>query len=197
MNQQIVSIKCPGCGSPVALGQKECDYCHGPIIISSFSSMNSMTPPQLHKYAKGYREALAEHPENKELNGSIAMCYMKLGLYDMALPAFKKAIEDNFDNSETYFYTAVCLLKGKKAFVQMRPVINEIEEYLNAAIMVEPRGIYYYFLAYIKYDYFNRKCFKTSPTYQEALANAAACGVTEYDIAQLFEMLKVDKPDKF
>ena len=34
------------------------------------------------------------------------------------MPAFEKAIEDNFDNFETFYYAAVCLLKGKKAYIK-------------------------------------------------------------------------------
>ena len=125
------------------------------------------------------------------------MCYLKLKLYDKALPAFELAMEDNFDNSETFFYAAVCLLKGKKPFLAMRPEIDKIVEYINAALMIEPRGIYYYFLAYIKYDYFNRKFFKTSPTYQEALAMAEQAGYSPFDTEQLFAILGVERPAGF
>lgn len=156
-----------------------------------------MPMPQVNKYAGAYRKALAENPENTELNNSIAMCYLKLKLYDKALSAFELAMEDNFDNSETFFYAAVCLLKGKKPFLAIRPEIDKIEEYINAALMIEPRGIYYYFLAYIKYDYFNRKFFKTSPTYQEALATAKQAGYSPSDAEQLFAILGVEKPAGF
>ena len=156
-----------------------------------------MPMPEVNKIAGAYRKALAENPDNQELNNSVAMCYLKLKLYDKALPAFEKAMEDNFDNSETFFYAAVCLLKGKKAFLLTRPEIDKIEEYINAAIMIEPRGIYYYLLAYIKYDYFSRKFFKTSPTYQEALVMAQQQGYSPFDVEQLFGILGVDKPNGF
>ncbi|MGM9522257.1 MAG: tetratricopeptide repeat protein [Oscillospiraceae bacterium] len=194
MAQQVVEIKCPSCGAPVSTGQTECIYCHNPVIISTFNSVYNMSPLDLNKYANSYRKALAENPDNQELNNSIAMCYLKLKLYDKALPAFEKAMEDNFDNSETFFYAAICLLGGKKAFVAMRPTIDKILEYINAALMIEPRGIYYYFLAYIKYDYFSRKYFKTSPTYQEALAMASQAGYSPYDVEQLFAIMGVDRP---
>ena len=106
-------------------------------------------------------------------------------------------MEDNFDNSETFFSTAGCLLNGKKPFLTLRPEIDKIEEYLNAALMIEPRGIYYYFLAYIKYDYFNRKFFKTSPTYQEALQMAQQAGYSSYDAEQLFAILGTERPSGF
>lgn len=197
MSQKVVEINCPGCGARVTTGQTECEWCHQPVIITAFNSVYSMLMPEVNKYAGSYRKALAENPENTELNISIAMCYLKLKLYEKALLAFEKAMEDNFDNSEPFFYAAVCLLKGKKAFLAARPEIDKIEEYINAAVMIEPRGIYYYFLAYIKYDYYNRKFFKTSPTYQEALVMAQQAGYSPFDANQLFEILGVEKPDRF
>ena len=124
------------------------------------------------------------------------MCYLKLKLYDKALTAFEKAMEDNFDNPETFFYAAICVLSGKKAFLAMRPEIDKIEGYINAALAIEPRGIFHYLLAYIKYDYFERKYFNTSPNYREALAAAYGAGVSPYDIEQLYGVLGVSRPDE-
>lgn len=195
MAAKIIDIKCPNCGATVDTGQKTCKFCKQPVIISTFNSVSEMPMPMLNQYANAYRQALAESPEDKNLNNSIAMCYLKLKLYDKALAAFEKAIEDNFDNSETFFYAAVCLLGGKKAFLAQRPVIDKIEEYINAALMIEPKGIYYYFWAYIKFDYFNRKSFNTSPTYQEALEKANGAGVSPHDIEQLYGILGVPRPE--
>ena len=195
MSHQIIELNCPGCGSRVSTGQKECNYCGGAIMVSTFNSIANMPMPQLNKYANSYKKALEENPDNPELNFSIASCYLKLKLYDKALAAFEKAIEDNFDNSETYFYAAVCLLKGNKPFLTQRPVIDKIEEYINAALMIEPKGIYYYFWAYIKYDYFNRKFFKTSPTYQDALQMAIDNGISDLDKETFFSDLALTKPD--
>jgi len=197
MSHTVIEMNCPGCGARVSTGQSECEWCHKPIIISTFNSVYSMPMPEVNKFAGAYRQALAENPDNQELNNSVAMCYLKLKLYDKALPAFEKAMEDNFDNSETFFYAAVCLLKGRKAFLCNRPEIDKIEEYINAAIMIEPRGVYYYLLAYIKYDYFNRKFFKTSPSYQEALAMAQQQGYSPFDAEQLFGILGVERPNGF
>jgi len=195
MAVEIRDIKCPNCGAAVDTGQKTCKFCKQPVIISTFNSVNEMPMPMLNQYANAYRQALSESPEDKNLNSSIAMCYLKLKLYDKALAAFEKAIEGNFDNSETFFYAAVCLLGGKKAFLAQRPAIDKIEEYINAALQIEPRGIYYYFWAYIKFDYFNRKFFNTSPTYQEVLEMANGAGVSPHDIEQLYGILGVPRPE--
>lgn len=195
MSHQIVELNCPGCGARVSTSQKECDWCHKPIVISTFNSVYSMPMPEVNKYAGAYRKALAENPDNTDLNKSIAMCYLKLKMYDKALGAFEKAIEDNFDDSEVYFYAAICSLNGKKAFLQQRPTINKILEYMEAALMIEPKGIYYYFLAYIKYDYFKRKSFITNPTYLDYYQEALSVGVSEYDITQLYSILGVARPE--
>jgi tetratricopeptide (TPR) repeat protein len=195
MPAKVIDIKCPNCGAAVDTGQKTCSYCKQPVVISTFNSVYEMPMPLINQYASAYRQALAESPDNQELNNSIAMCYLKLKLYDKALASFEKAMEDNFDNSETFFYAAICLLGGKKAFLAQRPAIDKIEEYINAALMIEPRGVYHYFWAYIKHDYYSRKSFNTSPTFQEALAQANSAGVSPFDIEQLYGILGVPRPD--
>ena len=197
MAHDVIELNCPGCGARVSTGQMVCDWCRKPIIISTFNSVYDMPIPEVNKYANAYRKELVENPESQELNTSVAMCYLKLKLYDKASEAFEKAVENNFDNSEAFFYAAICLLKGKKAFLTSRDSINKIEEYINAALMIEPRGIYYYFYAYIKYDYFARKQFKTDPTYYDLLAMAEQAGVSQYDKEQLFLILGVSRPDEF
>ena len=191
----IHDTSCRNCGATADIGQTKCRFCKQPVLISTFNSVYSMPMPMVNQYAATYREALQNEPDAIDLNNSVAMCYLKLKLYDKALVAFEKAMEDNFDNSETFFYAAICLLGGKKAFLMQRPEIDKIEEYINAALMIESRGIYLYFLSYIKYDYFERKFFNTTPTYKVALANANNAGVSPYDIEQLYGILGVPRPN--
>lgn len=138
---------------------------------------------------------MVNHPDDKTLNMSIAFCYLKLKLYDKALPCFEKAIEDNFDNSEVYFYAAIALLKGKKAYLTPRPIIDQIEEYLQAAIMIEPKGIYYYFWSYIRYDHHYRKSYMMSPNYRDLLGQAQQAGLSQTDVEELYSILEVQRPD--
>lgn len=194
MSVEVVNIKCPSCGMPVSTGDNQCEWCGRPVVITTFNSVASMPIPEISKYANSYRKSLEENADNQILNTSIAMCYLKLKLYDKALPAFEKAIEDNFDNAETFFYAAICVLKGKKAFMMQRQEINKIEEYIDAALIIEPRGIFYYFKSYIRYDYYKRKCYNISPDYNELLDSAFSAGVSDIDIQQLFEILNVERP---
>jgi tetratricopeptide (TPR) repeat protein len=191
-------LKCPNCNNQqLTENQTNCQYCGSLVVINSISSIQSFTPLDLNKYANSYRKQLADNPNNDTLNMSLGMCYLKLKLYDKAIPAFEKAIEDNIDNSESFFYFAVSLLKGKKAFLASRSDIDKAQEYINAALMIEPRGIYHYFLAYIRYDYFERKYLNTTPNpnWEETLQTAIQTGLSSADVAQFFEVLQVEIPE--
>lgn len=111
------SYECPGCGSLVSPDQKKCAYCDNPVIIHSIGAISTFNPLQLNKYATSYRKQLAAQPDDRELNRSMGICYLKLKLYDKANEAFDKAVTDNFEDADSYFYAAVGLLQGKKAFV--------------------------------------------------------------------------------
>jgi len=190
----IQHIKCPNCGElSQAIGTK-CVACDNPVSINEITTVQAMPLPQVNKYVASYRAQIAENPDDKRLNTSIALCYLRLKLYDKAIPCFEKAMEENFEDSVPFFYAAICLLKGQKAFLSTRPIIDRTMEYVNAALMIEQRAVYHYFLAYIKCDYFGRKHLNVPPTYQEHLEQAKAVGLNEADAAGLFALLDVERP---
>lgn len=194
MNVEASSPNCPYCGGPLRLNDSECEHCGREIIITTFNSIKKMTQLELNKKVSTCKKELANNPDDIQTNKEIAYSYFCLNMYDDALKHFEKAIVDNFDDSEVYFYAAICRLKGKKAFLAMRPDIDKIEELLRAATMIESKGIYYYFWAYIKQDYFKRKFLVTSPDYMQMLNTAKQYGYTSADVQNLFADLKVDNP---
>ncbi|GHV32458.1 hypothetical protein FACS1894177_08590 [Bacteroidia bacterium] len=137
MAVEVVNLACPNCGASVSTGQKECKYCHSAVTVITLNSVFSMPFPQVSSYNRNYRQLVDGQrdvcPDHSTLNLSNAICYLKLRMYDNALPAFEKAFEDNFDSTETLFYASVSLLKGRIAFVTQRKDIDKAMEYLNAA----------------------------------------------------------------
>ena len=125
---------CPGCGAPLAADQKECDWCHNPIVIESFESVSKLTFPEIEKRKKAYEFNLTIEPDNSDMGVSLALCYIKLGLFTEAYNALAKVIESNVGCANAYFYSAICLLKGKKAFTCPRPEIDRILQLMNAAV---------------------------------------------------------------
>lgn len=194
MPQRVIDLECPGCAASLTTDIHECPYCFRPIVITTFNSISGFSELDLNKQANMYRKAMKRDPDNDGLNMSAALCYLKLKLYDEAIISFEKVLENNFEDSEAFFYTSIALLKGKKAFLTPRPIIDKIEHYLNAATMIEPKGIYYYFLAYIKYDHHHRKFYNTSPNYEDLLVEARNAGYSKNDAKNLFDLLEVSMP---
>ena len=115
-------------------------------------------------------------------------------MYDEPLSYFKSAIADGASNPDVYYYACICLMQGKKAFVQQRATIDTIVNYMNTAISKNAKGIYYYFLAYIKYDYFERKYLNSSPDWRTCLRLAASRGATEAEAREMYAILGVERP---
>lgn len=194
---QVVSFECPGCGAPLSTDMKECPYCHGPVLITSFHHLYDVKREELKKYSEGYKKASRKEPDSTELKMSAALCFLRLKLYDIALEYFEQLMKEDYDNSENYFYAAICLLQGKRACVITQlPLIRKAQNYLSAAIDLDERGVYHLFLAYLKLDYYAKKHLKVSPSWDEELAMARASYLTAEDARILFNLLNVEIPDK-
>ena len=115
MAYQVIDINVRVAGRPVDTGKKNANIVIDRLLLRHSTVYTICHMPEVQKYARSYREQLEENPENQDLNMSVAMCYLKLGKREMALQAFEKAIEDNFDNSQAFFYAAICRLNGKKS----------------------------------------------------------------------------------
>ncbi|MCC8099569.1 MAG: hypothetical protein LIO78_05845 [Clostridiales bacterium] len=194
MAYQAVSTKCPNCGTPVDIDNPVCESCGTKLYITNYDTFFNMPQQLAQNYANAYREPLAARPNDGQLNLSAAMCFLRLHLYDQAEKAFERAMTDDMNNPELYFYAAVALLKGQRPFLAGRAAILKIEEYVNAALMIHPRGIYYYFFSYVKYDFYFNKHLRTSPTYQETLQAALRAGLTTREVQQLYATLGTAKP---
>lgn len=189
---QATSLDCPNCGASVAVKQENCDYCDSPIMISSMKSISHLRMIEVQKYLRAYNKVSKGTSEQIDLSKGI--CYLKIAQYQKALASFDAIIDQQLDNASAYFYASVALLNGKKAFQAKRSTVNKIISYLESACLIEEQGIYRCFLAYVKYDYFDRKYIPTTPSYQEELELASGVGYSHRDVESLFEMLGVTPP---
>lgn len=186
---EIISINCPNCGASVTTQMKQCEYCQSDIIIKSFRSLTAMPLPQVNKYMANYKAASAQHPDHKDVNLSIGLCFLKLKKYDQALEYFEKAQADNFEDAAPFFYAAVCRLKGRKPFLCSRPEIDQMETDINAAISISPTVEQYYFMSYIGRDYFERKYLNHQPSWQSMMDEAINNGLSPADVEEFHAMI--------
>ncbi len=186
----IINLTCPRCGAAVSTEQKVCEYCHSPIVISSLSSLNNI---DLSKYIQVYNKGLQSDSSNGMLNTSLAMCYLKLKLYDKAISHFGIALDNDINNPDIYYYCCIALLRGKRPYSTPLSNIRQILAYLDAAISIQDKNIYHSFSAYIKYDYFERKFINVTPSYQEEW-DIVKNSISQEEIKQLFEELEQEIP---
>jgi len=192
---EISILTCPYCAAGISQKANVCEYCGHEYMISSFSSNSIIQSADLSKYVRSYGTMLKENPNDPGLNFSIGICHLKQGMYAKAFSHFNDAIDNDIGDSDAYFYTAISLLNGKKAFVNSKTDVDRAMEYVNTAIIINDREIYHLFLAYLKYDYYERKRLKISPNYRAELSIASNGSVKAEDIKNLFEIMKVDVPD--
>lgn len=191
---QVADLNCPGCNAPVSAATRECPYCGRDIVISTFTTIAAYTAVELRKSISAYQSGLAVRSDDSALNLSTAFCFLKLKLHDNALVHFEKAIEANISNSEAYFYCSLAMLRGNKAFTTPKRDIDKAISLANAAVCLEPRGIYHYFLAYLKYDFYERKCLNITPDYKAEMEQAKRNTVCNGDIASVAEILNREFP---
>ena len=116
-------------------------------------------------------------------------------LYDKAIEVFDKIMDDNTDNPELFFNTAVCHLRGKKPFSCQRTDIDTAIKYAKAANSLQPNAINHLLLSYIKHDYFERKYLQISPSWQDELEAADSYGANEETVKELGAALNVQLPE--
>ena len=133
---------------------------------------------------------LASNPGSAELNASLGVCYVSLGLFDKAIPLLEKAIDLNPANADSYYMAAVARLRGKSPYMAKRDDINKVIELLNAANMVAPKAIYFYLLGFVKEKYFEAKYLNVVPSAAQEYTSAQEMGIYDDEIQALKELIR-------
>jgi hypothetical protein len=120
--------------------------------------------------------------------------HIRLRMHARALDDLKLAMSADGVNPDVYYLSAVAKLNGQKAFVASLACIREVEELIQAAIVLEEKGLYHYFLAYVRYDYYERKSLHGPTAWQFSLSRAWSLGVELDELTSLFTLLSVANP---
>jgi hypothetical protein len=120
--------------------------------------------------------------------------HLRLGLHAKALEHLRLAMNAGAQSPDLYYLSAVATLDGKKAFLASLARIREAEHLIHAAVMLENRGVFHYFLAYLGFDYYRRRSLNAPTPWPASLARAWSLGMTQKEIDSLFELLSVNDP---
>ena len=181
---------CPNCGANIDYQGESCEYCGSKFVITNFRSPSAV---EWMKYSNQINGSLKDD-DSADVHYSKGYAFLMSGLYDKALAEFDRSIECNLTHGDGCFLASVAVLKGKKAFVCDKVVVDKAIEYAEAAFSIEMNPVYKAMVGYLKYDFYARKFLRTSPDYKEEMAISRELGLTRGDIDTLFGLVKTDVP---
>lgn len=121
------------------------------------------------------------------LNQGIKLLEVKS--YQQAIDAFKAVIGIDCSISDTYYYLAIAILKGRRPKLLKRNEVEEIDQLLNAATeMGDSDGTVQWFRALVRDDYYNgnRITKYPPPSVIDIVKTALSCNV---NISRLLALL--------
>lgn len=180
VDEQMV---CPGCGAPVSLHDKICEYCGRKLTFTSadFKALRKSSFKESSKFLASYKEALKHSPDNPEVLSSLGFLLLDKGRYEEAGDMFSKAIEHGSDDSEVMFHAALARYKSKKAFQISVQDAKGILGILDSAISLQPLPQYYYVKAFFVKNLFEKKYLKYSESSTQLMELANQSGLSESD----------------
>ena len=194
MSANIKVEACPQCGAPVKLASNRCEYCSAEFLVTSLAYLDKFDKTGINKYVTQYKQMLKDDPDNGEVNLAMGICYLDLGLFDLATKFFAKAIEQIPDSADVYYYQALAQMKGKRPKVLTLTEIRKVEEYLNAATQLDNTKAKFYSLwALIKYDFYLKNGMRINPpTLEDLVAELATKQVERDEVSKMLKRVPVN-----
>lgn len=159
--------ECPQCGAPASPSMKCCEYCKAEFFVTSLAYLSNFEESAVKKYLQAYKKMTISNPDDVEGHMGLALCYLQMGTYPLALKGFQKIIDDFPDVALAYYYESLAIIGGRRIKIIPLKDVKTIENLLNTAIQIDDEnGIYKLLLGIVKYDYYvlnNMKINGSSP----------------------------------
>jgi len=200
LSYSVSILECPNCAATdIRPGQSFCHWCRSALIISDFSSIYSMNLGAYQEYANKLKDSENNYMSNGmqgDYESSLGMVYLKLGNTALAVSSFQKAAESGIQNPETYFYMGIAMLDRKRPFLNNKNTVTGAMNYIETALNMEKKGIYYFTAAFLEYDFYVMKHLRPPKSINEYLGNARKFGVTQNDLKMVFDMMNCTVPNE-
>ena len=197
-------IKCYNCGNETIfqLGEdiKKCRSCKQTIVMKKLDEVNKLSPIQKEIQKNNLQTSLNKIDNTSDRNEiimSLGLIALSSGSYNVAQTFFKQLIDQNYAVGDVYYYYCLALLNGKRPFLHMRSTVDQIIQYLDFALALETKGVYYYLEALMVYDYYKLKSLRYDKQYTELLQMASYFGVSSSDTDEIYNVIKMNKPTGF
>ncbi len=191
---------CSQCGwtfDTEALQNNTCKKCRSAILITSVAYLEKFDRPAIQKYIAQYSEVLKADPENRDGLLSMGLCYLRLGLFDLADKFLSKLMNAHPEEGSGYYYKAICCLKGRRPRTVTLGVVREAEQLILTAMTLEPANARHdVLLAAIRHDYYMLNGLRVpEPTPSELLSGIRGKHLDTREVEQGLALLNIpDSP---
>ena len=121
----------------------------------SFSVLGRLSKEEIHRMLNHYKSMIAKSSEDGEAHYGLALCYLQLGLYDLATKNFKRTLQLMPEYADAYYYYGISLVRGRRPKLLSLSEVRLIERYVETALQLDDRPAKYYYLAAIlKFEYY-------------------------------------------
>lgn len=190
-------LKCKGCGANLSPSISKCEYCQSENIITTKENPFKLDKKISKQYSNYYKSKAKENPSDVEALFSVGLFYLKMKLYDLAATNFENAIKIEPDNADLYYYYSLSLIKGRRIKTLKFPEIKKVEEYLNTALQLDDKEVFYYLSGLIKQDYYNSNgLLNRGKSLQELLTEAKECQSDPEETEVLFDNIIIPEDVK-
>ena len=189
----VVNLKCSNCGAPLAESMSRCPSCDQPVVIKKFSSLLGLASTDLNMRWRLLNNETVGGRNGALTSGAdftIGCCLLRLKMFDRALLSLGRVVTSDPYNVEALFCMAVAGLKGRRPFQVPLADIRKIQECLDAALLIDERAIFRYFLAYLKYDFYERHFLRVVPNWQQELQASIVLGLSAEEQSELINMVE-------
>jgi len=190
----LVGIReCPQCGAPLDKNSYKCKYCKSDVFISSVSYLSNYDNSQIQKYIKYYKEVINTNPNEDKGFLGLGLCYLQLSMFPLAQKNLKKSLELAPENSSVYYYYCLSVIAGQKIRILSLDTAEELIQYLNTAISMEPNNpLYVLLLALIKRDFYVANGLREpEPTHEDLLKSLKAVNINVEEVNRLKTCVKI------
>ena len=185
--------ECPQCGAPASPSMKCCEYCKAEFFVTSLAYLSSFEETAVKKYLQAYKKMTVSNPDDVEGYMGLALCYLQMGTYPLALKGFQKIVDDFPDVALAYYYESLAIIAGRRIKIMPMNDVKKIENLLNTAIQVDDScGIAKILLGVLVYDYYELNKMKHGgQSSQELIEMGVNDGVDDGELKRMLTAIKI------
>ncbi|WP_288786957.1 hypothetical protein [uncultured Fibrobacter sp.] len=185
--------ECPQCGAPASASMKCCEYCKAEFFVTSLAYLSSFEETAVKKYLQAYKKMTVSNPDDVEGYMGLALCYLQMGTYPLALKGFQKIVDDFPDVALAYYYESLAIIAGRRIKIMPMNDVKKIVNLLNTAIQVDDScGIAKILLGVLVYDYYKLNKMKYGgQSSQELIEMGVNDGVDDGELKRMLTAIKI------